>query len=305
MNFKLKYIFLAVVIIWGLQSCTAPKSIIESGKVTPQGAVRASLGTTSNIPTAFAEEVVGFAIDNAGVVKGDSFQFQENLENVVGSLVSYSLDPLTQTLDFHLRYGIGWGFDIGYKNLSGVSAIDLQYQFVGEESTFAFGGMFASSIGIQYSGQKLRLDRFSQKLDEALGMEFHKRDLMVKWINSYPFGEDEKYGHIGFGAAWNRTVSNYGISPTKVLTRIEEVGGQRATSILEPMRDQRTAYSSWGGFLNMRLGYKYVYLYGALSMFHQNYGTYQLFKGVEYQGKGWTFIPTFGLQIQVPLNGEE
>ena len=304
MKFNSKYFYLSAVIIWGMQSCTAPKSIIESGKVTPKGAVRASLGTTTNIPTAFTQEVVGFAIDNAGIVKGDSFQFQENLENVVGSLVSYSLDPLTQTVDFHLRYGIGWGLDIGYKNLSGVSVIDLQYQFAGEDRPLSFGGLFASSIGIQYSGQKLRLNRISQKLDEALGMEFRKRDFMLKWINSYPFGEDEKYGHIGFGAAWNRTISNYGISPTKVLTRAEELGGQKVTSVLEPMQDQRTAYSSWGGFLNLRLGYKYVYLYGAISMFHQNYGTYQIFKDVKYQGKGWTFIPTFGLQVQLPIGGE-
>jgi hypothetical protein len=65
-----------------------------------------------------------------------------------------------------------------------------------------------------------------------------------------------------------------------------------------PSFSHKQSYSSFGGFVNAKLGYKFAYFVPALSIYHQNYGTYNVF-GQQESYKGFTFIPSIGLQLNL------
>ncbi len=64
--------------------------------------------------------------------------------------------------------------------------------------------------------------------------------------------------------------------------------------------EQTHGYSSYGAFANLKLGYKYVYVVPAFSLYYQNYGTFTLLDGSSASLSGWTFIPSIGLQARIP-----
>jgi hypothetical protein len=63
---------------------------------------------------------------------------------------------------------------------------------------------------------------------------------------------------------------------------------------------QSRDFSSFGGFLNLKLGYRYFYVIPALSVFYQNYGTYTLLNGASTSISGVTFVPSLGFQLRIP-----
>lgn len=282
-----------------LQSCTAPRSVIESGRVTPKGHFRSGIGTTTNIPTAFTSQVINTLKEGIGTSTKDTFYIEENINNVTGSIVSYTLDPLTQTFDFYLRYGLVHNLDFGYKFTGGVHALDVQYQLVGDEehNNFNWGKGINSSIALQYSGNKYKLPGILKNIQDMLGYEMGRKDLFVKFIVSRSFGEDEKNGHLGFGLAYSHAFIRYGLNPGKNLVYLEENNGMSVREKLSFISEGENNYGSYGAFMNFRAGYKHVFLYGALNIFWQDYGRYELFENYSYESKGMTLIPTLGIQV--------
>jgi hypothetical protein len=72
------------------------------------------------------------------------------------------------------------------------------------------------------------------------------------------------------------------------------------TSVLPPLERQSRNFSSYGLFLNLKLGYKYVYVVPAVSVYYQNYGNYTLVDGSTTSLSGVTFIPSLGFQVRIP-----
>lgn len=298
---KLRTITLPFLLIVVLASCTAPRSITASGKVTPKGAFKAGFNSSFNIATAPAAEIDDVtraavdAIDN----NNDSIFYNETVAALTRGLLAYSLDPVTATTDFYVRYGLADRVDVGYKYASGAHVFDAMYQFMGGTGTPDGPGAekgLHGSIGLQYSGQqsdlpsKVGLD----KLSSIFNFKLSRKDILVPLVFSTSFGPEEQYGNLSFGVVYGHTFINYGFNPSKALVR--QVG-DKVEKI--PSFTQKENYSSFGAFINGKIGYKYAYFLPALSLYYQNYGTYNLFGLQQESYKGLTIIPSLGLQLNL------
>ena len=287
-----------------LAGCTSPRNITASGKVTPKGAFKVGFNSSFNVataPLAEIDNVTRAAVDAIDSNK-DSIFYNETVAALGRGLLAYSLDPVTATSEFYLRYGIMDRMDVGYKYASGAHVFDAMYQFMGSTGTPDHpgeeGGLHGS-IGLQYSGQKSDLPSKVglDKLSSVLSFELSRKDILVPLVFSTSFGPEETYGNFSFGVAYGHSFISYGFSPSKVLVR--QVGDKLEKI---PSLKQKHQYSSVGAFLNAKLGYKYVYFLPAVSMYYQNYGTYNLFGLQQESYKGWTIIPSLGLQLNLGYN---
>ncbi|MDB5191884.1 MAG: hypothetical protein JWQ96_1447 [Segetibacter sp.] len=284
-----------------ITSCTSPRNIVASGKVTPKGAFKIGFNSSFNAATAPLAEIDDVtraavdAIDN----NNDSIFYTQGVAALTRGLLAYSLDPVTPTTDFYLRYGVVDRVDIGYKYASGTHVFDAMYQFLGTTGTPDNPGStkgMHGSIGFQYSGQtanlpsKLGLD----KLSSIFRFKLSRKDILVPLVFSTSFGPEETYGNLSFGVVYGHSSIQYGFNPSKVLVRYV---GNAIEKI--PSFTQKESYSSFGAFINGKIGYKYAYFVPALSIYHQNYGTYDLFGLQSESYKGFTFIPSIGLQLNL------
>lgn len=291
-------IYLAAAVLL-VSSCTAPRNIIASGKVTTTGTFMAGFNASFNAatsPLSKIDDVSRAAIDAIDSNR-DSIFYNQSVATLTSGLLAYALDPVTVTSDFYLRYGVMERVDVGYRYASGAHVFDAMYQFMGSTGTAGqpgeTGGMYGS-IGLQYSGQsanlpsKLGLNRLSS----IFRFDFARKDLLIPLVFSYSFGPEETYGNISFGVVYGHTNIRYGFNPSKVLVR-------NAGNAIErlPAFNQNQQFSSFGAFVNAKLGYRYAWIVPALSVYHQNYGSYNVF-GEQQQYKGLTFIPSLGVQIR-------
>ncbi|HEX8331884.1 MAG TPA: hypothetical protein VF622_04635 [Segetibacter sp.] len=300
MNIRPLLSFLLIILI-SVTSCTSPRNIIASGKVTPKGAFKVGFNTAFNGATAPLTEIDNIskaavdAIDN----NKDSIYYNQSVAALTRGLLAYSLDPVTVTSDFYLRYGIAERVDVGYKYASGAHVFDAMYQFLGTTGTPDEPGEtrgMHGSIGFQYSGQKSDLPSKVglDKLSSIFNYQLSRKDILVPLVFSYSFGPEEAYGNISFGIVYGHSSIKYGFNPTKVLVR--KVGNNIERI---PSFSSRQNYSSFGAFINGKIGYKFAYFVPALSIYHQNYGTYNLFGLQQESYKGLTFIPSIGLQLNL------
>jgi hypothetical protein len=282
-------------------SCTAPRTIIASGKVTPKGAFKAGFNTGFNIATAPVAEIDDITKSAVDVIdqNSDSIFYNETVGTLTRGLLAYSLDPVNVTSDFYLRYGLAEKLDIGYKYASGAHVFDAMYQFMGSTGTpddpSDYKGLYGS-IGIQYSGQKSHLPSKVglDKLSSIFNYKLNRKDILIPLVFSRSFGPEETYGNISFGLVYGHSFITYGFEPPKVLVR--KVG-----DVFEriPSLNQKENYSSFGAFINGKLGYKYAYFVPSLSIYYQNYGTYDLFGLQQESYKGFTIVPSLGLQLNL------
>ena len=150
---------IALLLAFAFTSCTSPRNIIASGKVTPKGTFKVGFNTSFNAATSPLKEIDDIteaAIDAIDKNK-DSIYYNQSVATLTRGLLAYSLDPVTPTSDFYVRYGIAERVDVGYKYASGAHVFDAMYQFMGSTGTPDNPGTSTGmhgSIGFQYSGQK-------------------------------------------------------------------------------------------------------------------------------------------------------
>lgn len=274
-------------------ACSGSRAITNSGKVTPKGKVQIGADMTLNIPTATGTSVFELGkdfIDTYG--EEDSLFVNTQVENAQKALYAYSIDPLASGYDFFIRYGFVRNFDAGYKYSSGAHKLDFQYQFLGDSCHWQGNNKnFNGSISVQFSYVSMDFSNFYlDEVSSLLGFEYTKSTLLVPVIFSQSFGEDEKIGRIAFGAVYCHTFMDYSIIPTNLYS-YENVKYKAESHSVD--------YPSFGLFSSLKLGYKYVYLLGSLSMYYQNYGSYTLFTGQKASFKGVTIIPTIGLHFML------
>ncbi|MFC6996768.1 hypothetical protein [Rufibacter roseus] len=289
--------FLVLMCLVGLASCTAPRSVIHSGRVTPHGQFKVGANFGGNVatePISQLKDITESAVE--ALANRDSVYYNEQVKVATKAAIAYSLDPVGPTLDFYVRYGLLPRVDVGYKYASGVHVLDAMYQFMGPtagESNSPSGSWYGS-VGVQYAGQNSDiLDKlFLTKLTPVLEFTAKRKDVLVPLVFSKSFGADEEIGNISFGVAYNRTFLEYGLEPGKLYRK---VGGGDAIKLEGLTR--KNSFGSYGVFINAKIGTRRIYLLPALSMYYQNYGTYDLLENEQYSFSGVTLVPSLGVQI--------
>ena len=280
-------------------SCTAPRAIVATGKVTPQGEFRVGYNQGYNIATAPIAKAGTAVIDAARTAsKKDTVGYGGAVKNLQAAALGYLLDPVQSTADVHIRYGIVPGLDAGFKYAFGSYVFDAQYQFLGptgsvENPGSARGGTTYGSVGLQFATQRAKLPSspFLADLNSFLNLKATRRDLIIPLIFSNSFGPEEQFGAISYGVAYAHSWVSYSFAPDNVYLN---------NRLLPELPNQRRNFSSFGGFLNLKLGYKYVYVIPAMSVFYQNYGDYALLNNESTSLSGLTFVPSIGFQARIP-----
>lgn len=290
---KATWLFVLVIVV--LAGCTAPRAVINSGKVTSHGKFKAGVNFGGNIasePISQLDDITKAAVD--AIAKKDTVFYDAEVEAATKALVAYALDPVGPTFDFYIRYGVAPRVDVGYKYASGVHVFDTQYQFLGPTGTPEAPGQgdWYGSIGLQYAGQSSEwVDRlFLDKLQPVLQFTAKRKDVTIPIIFSKSFGPEEEKGSIAFGAVYNHTFIKYGFEPGKLFKKY----GSEVEEINPLM--EKNDFGSYGLFVNARFGFKYVYIVPALTVYYQNYGDYKLLNKAVYSYSGLTLIPSIGLQ---------
>jgi hypothetical protein len=290
--------------------CTAPRSVIHSGKVTPKGQFRVGTDLRGNVPTATVgtlydtlEDGVN-RIDNIVNNGGEKLSGESDkafLDKMVKTMLIYSLDPINMGYDFRVRYGVIDRVDIGYKYDSGVHVIDTRFQFGGATESGPgpkffqdlFGPKWHGSIGIQFSKQSYEMPiSYLEDLRELLGYEFKRYDFLIPLAVSYSFrGDKESVGSIGFGLVYNYGKLSYGFDNEQ----IEALFANTLESEGVTVPSGKPTVHAFGGFANLKVGYKYLYAIASLSIYYQDYGSYSLFGSTPASFSGFTIVPTIGL----------
>jgi hypothetical protein len=287
-------------------ACTAPRGITTSGKVTPQGEFRVAYNQGFNVGTAPLNKATGAVREAASslgtrAASGDTVRYSGLVSNVQGAALAYLLDPVQSTADLSIRYGVVPRVDVGYKYAFGSHVFDAAYQLLGPTGSVenpergAAGGTTYASVGLQFAIQRARLPSlpFLNNLNNLVGLDASRRDILIPLTVSQSFGPEELIGAISYGAVYGHSWVSYGFNPSNLYNRA-------GTAALPDLPRQSRNFSSYGLFLNVKLGYKYVYVVPALSVYFQNYGDYTLVDGSTTSLSGATFVPSLGLQFRIP-----
>jgi hypothetical protein len=296
--------FLAVVSAASLllfaSSCSAPRAIISTGKVTPQGEFRVGYNQGYNIASAPIAKV-GSAIKEAAsqAASQDKVDYTDATTQLQAAALAYVLDPVQPTADLNIRYGIIPRLDAGYKYAFGSHVFDAQYQLLGPTGSpenpgrGATTGTTYASIGLQFATQRAKLPNFSflSDINSVLNFRATRNDLLIPLTFSNSFGPEEEIGAISYGVVYGHSWVSYGFAPDKIYT-----GSVKVPELTLQSRN----FSSFGGFINLKLGYRYFYLIPAVSVFYQNYGDYALLNGQSTSLSGVTVVPSIGVQFRIP-----
>jgi hypothetical protein len=284
-------------------ACTAPRAIVATGKVTPEHEFRVSYNQGFNIATAPLSKA-GSALKDAAssAASKDTVGYGGAVTNLQAAAIAYILDPVQPTADLAIRYGIIPRLDVGYKYAFGSHVFDAQYQLLGPTGSpespgaGAATGTTYASVGLQFATQRAKLPSlpFLDNINSVLNFSATRNDLMIPLIISHSFGPEEEIGAFSYGVVYAHSWVSYGFSPDNIYT-----GSSQKVSILPT---QHRDFSSFGGFVNLKLGYRYFYLVPALSIFYQNYGDYALLNGASTSLSGLTVVPSLGIQVRIPTN---
>jgi hypothetical protein len=292
-----RYWLLIIAVVF-ISSCTAPRAVINSGKVTTVGKFKAGVNFGGNIatePISQLDDIARAAVD--AIAKKDTVFYDKEVEAATKAMIAYALDPVGPTFDFYIRYGVLPRLDAGYKFASGVHVFDTQYQFLGPIGTPESPGKgdWYGSVGLQYAGQSSDwVDKlFLDKLQPLLQFTAKRKDITVPLIFSKSFGPEEEMGSIAFGAVYNHTFVEYGFEPGKLFRKH---AGE--VSKINPL-SEKNDFGSYGLFANARLGFKFLYIVPAITIYYQNYGDYTLLNRSVYSYSGLTVIPSIGLQANL------
>ena len=299
-NFRINPFYILASFLLFFSACTAPRSVIHSGKVTPKGEFKLGTNYAFNVAT----QPIGAATDaTKDLVKTlknqDSIVVTDQVNNIARAAVAYTLDPAVPAWDFYIRYGLVEHVDIGYKYAFGSHVFDAMYQFMGSTGTIKNPGAPGTygSIGIQYSGKKSTLPGkiVWEDVENLLKYEARRTDILIPLVFSTSFGPEEETGNISYGVAYSRTWIDYTFDPSNFFQ--QQIDRQDYVPVKAV--SEKNSYGALGIFANAKIGYKYAYILPAMAIYYQNYGEYQLLADKKTKLKGFTFIPSIGLQVNI------
>lgn len=301
------------LIVLIMQSCIAPRSVTNSGKVTPKNNIAVGVNYVGNVSTAPIKEIKNIIQDNieqipalidagsdTSTLSADSILWlNRNLENIGRGAIAYAADPLGSSMEIYLRYGIADRVDIGYKFNGMAHSFDAQYQFMGTLGNIndaAYDGWYGS-VGLQFSTQNVSIPAWLTVLENTIDFNFKRKDFMMPVIFSKSFGKEEEYGALSMGAVVNYTLLNYSTLNADFVTFVDESGEIESLNIRS--LNSKQDILAFGGFMNLKIGYKYVYLLPSLTFYYQNYGRFNNIIGSDFNLRGFTFIPSLGLRLRL------
>lgn len=281
-------------------ACSAPRAIVATGKVTPQGEFRVAYNQGFNLATAPLGKA-GSALKDAAsqAANQEKVDYTAATTDLQAAALAYLLDPVQPTADLSLRYGIVPRLDAGYKYAFGSHVFDAQYQFLGPTGSpespgaGAVSGTTYASVGLQFATQRADLPNlpFLSDINDVLNFSASRKDLLIPFTLSHSLGPEEEIGAFSYGLVYAHSWVSYGFAPDNLYNGAVKIPA---------LPTQRRSFSSFGGFLNLKLGYRYAYIIPALSIFYQNYGNYALLNGASTSLSGLTFVPSLGLQVRIP-----
>jgi len=281
-------------------ACSAPRAIVATGKVTPQGEFRVGYNQGFNIATAPLSKA-GAALKGTASASAnkDTVGYGGAVTNLQAAALAYLLDPVQPTADLSIRYGIVPRLDAGFKYAFGSYVFDAQYQLLGPTGTpenpdrGAVSGTTYASVGLQFATQRAKLPSlpFLTDINSVLNFRATRNDLLVPLIFSQSFGPEEEIGAISYGLVYAHSWVSYNFAPNNVYLNTQKIPA---------LPTQSRDFSSFGGFVNLKLGYRYFYVIPAVSVFYQNYGQYALLNGASTSLSGVTFVPSLGFQLRIP-----
>ena len=299
-SFRRPALALAAASLLLATACSAPRAIVATGKVTPQGEFRVGYNQGFNIATAPLDKA-GTALKNAAstAARKDTVGYGGAVNSLQAAALAYILDPVQPTADLSIRYGIMPHLDAGYKYAFGSHVFDAQYQFLGPTGSpenpgrGAMSGTTYASIGLQFATQRAKLPSlpFLSDINSVLNFRATRNDLLIPLIISQSFGPEEEIGDISYGLVYAHSWVSYGFAPNNVYLNTQKIPA---------LPTQSRNFSSFGGFVNLKLGYRYFYVIPAVSVFYQNYGDYALLNGASTSLSGVTFVPSLGFQLRIP-----
>ncbi|HEX8327766.1 MAG TPA: hypothetical protein VF629_09510 [Hymenobacter sp.] len=292
--------FLAAATLLLATSCSAPRAIVATGKVTPQGEFRVGYNQGFNVASAPLSKVGGALKEAADqAASQEKVDYTETTTQLQAAALAYVLDPVQPTADLSIRYGIIPRLDAGYKYAFGSHVFDTQFQLLGPTGTpenpgaGATTGTTYASIGLQFATQRAKLPSipFLADINSVLNFRATRNDLLVPLTFSNSFGPEEEIGAISYGLVYAHSFVSYGFAPDKIFNGSVKV---------PELTLQKRNFSSFGGFVNLKLGYRYFYVIPAVSVFYQNYGNYALLNGQSTSLSGVTVVPSLGFQLRIP-----
>ena len=285
-------------------SCTSPRDILSTGKVTPKKQIKISGSMAGNLSLMTANELrkTSDLITEENIEtytnSNSSIEYSNTLRQFSRTLISYGLDPIGLNSGFQLKYGLIDKLEIGYRRTGGVNVLSTAYQFIGdigkignETNTKWYG-----NIGLQYSSQnadKILEKLYLDKLEPFFNYSFTKKDIIIPITFSKSFGPNEKYGAIAFGAVYNFTMVNYGYKPVQLVSSM--VTNENFNDF-----ESKFNYSSYGLFCNLKFGYNWVHGILSLNAYYQNIkGIKDLDNRTFDKFYGLTIIPSFALEFNL------
>ncbi len=290
----------ALLALLAASACTAPRAIVATGKVTPQGEFRAGFNQGFNVASSPLSKA-GSAVREAAreAASEDKVDYSDLTTQLQAAALAYVLDPVQPTADLSIRYGIVPRLDAGYKYAFGSHVFDTQFQLLGPTGSpenpgaGAASGTTYASVGLQFATQRAKLPNlpFLDDINSLLNFRATRRDLLVPLIFSQSFGPEEEIGAISYGLVYGHSWVRYGFAPDRIFNGSVKV---------PELTLQKRNFSSFGGFVNLKIGFRYAYLIPAVSLFYQNYGEYALLNGNSTSLSGVTVVPSLGLQLRLP-----
>ena len=281
-------------------ACSAPRAIIATGKVTPQGEFRVGYNQGFNLATAPLAKA-GSAVKEAAsqAATQQKIDYTDATTQLQAAALAYILDPVQPTADLNIRYGIVPRLDAGFKYAFGSYVFDTQYQLLGPTGSpenpdrGAVSGTTYASIGLQFATQRAKLPSlpFLSDINSVLNFRANRNDVLVPLTFSQSFGPEEEIGAISYGLVYAHSWVSYGFAPDRIYN-----GSVKVPEL--PLQSRN--FSSFGGFVNLKIGYRYLYVIPAVSVFYQNYGDYALLNGASTSLSGITVVPSLGFQLRIP-----
>jgi hypothetical protein len=287
-------------------ACTAPRSVLLSPEALPKGGLEAGIQLDGNIPTQTAAALYGGIEDGIGDLydrasgNGAAAIKADSLNGMLKALIAYSVDPLASQPGAFVRYGFFPRLDGGYHRNGSANALDVRWQFLGPVARDTAAPAkdakaWRGSIGLQVSSQSFELPSVLglDKLQSLLRYDFKRKDILVPLMIGKPWDARGRYGGFTVGTAYNLTFLEYDSDLRKLVEQLDD-GSTRPFAALHGKR----TISAYGGFVNARLGYRWIFLVGSMACYWQDYGTFTLAGGKRENLKGLTFLPTLGLEAR-------
>jgi hypothetical protein len=298
---RISFLPIFTLAVLGITSCSAPRSILTSGKVLPKGQVRFGINNTVNVSSASIEKSIKTSVNLAeSAFANDTIIYSQQIANLNSAFMAYCLDRIGYNTEIYFRYGLGHRIDIGYRNTGGANAFDAMYQFLGSNKNCNESdiGGFYGSIGTQYSWQNYNFVSFSQfeRVQKLFGLEMSRKDITVPLVFSKSFGPEERVGCFSFGVVYSHSFINYEISPKNIYA--EQVIENVPAELLSPISG-KSGFNAYGTFVNIKIGKKYVFFNFSLAAYYQNYGRYKMLGGSDVILKGISIIPSYGVQFNI------